>query len=307
MATGAHLAHWTGPEVIAECREAYNAYRAARTDSYRAYFAGKPHLKADDHAYKAATLEAALPDGWGGLAAQLPKSDRHRHHLSGNSSQVLAVGLLGVSAKIDPSLDWLWDALGPLPHAGSPFPEASFEYKLQPQILGEQPRQTSIDFCVRDPSVLLCLEAKWTEAGMGACGCGKVAASVGACSAKVRERSAYWRTSKDVFALPDRTDAKPCHLSFTYQAVRNVAACMALANADQHAVFGVIYDAENPYFAGCGLWPGWPVALHATLDAAEAPIQFASVSWQELLPLLPLDSPTAAWASEKHGLHQTEF
>ena len=300
----AHLAGWTGPKVIAECRKAYNVYRSAKTESYRAYFTANPHLKADDHPYKAANLEAALPDGWGGLAEQLRKSDRHRHHLSGNSSQILALGLLGVGTKIDPSLHWLWDALGPLPPAADPLPDASFEYKLEAEVLGEQPRQTSIDFCVRDPAVLLCVEAKWTEAGMGACGCGKAAAAIGDCADKVRKRPAYWRTAKNIFALPDRRDGNTCQLSFTYQAVRNVAASLALAKPDQDAVFGLIYDAENPYFAGCGNWPGWPAALHATLDAADAPVRFTSVSWQQLLPSLPLDSTAAAWASEKHGLHQ---
>jgi hypothetical protein len=93
-------------------------------------------------------------------------------------------------------------------------------------------------------------------------------------------------------------------LSFTYQAVRNVAAALALAEEGQEAVFGLIYDADNPYFAGAGTWPGWPVALHATLDRHDARVRFASVSWQELIQLAPLDAAAAAWASEKHGLHQ---
>ena len=50
----------------------------------------------------------ALPESeWAGLADLLPVSERHRHNLSGNSSQVVALGLLGVGAKRDPSLSWL--------------------------------------------------------------------------------------------------------------------------------------------------------------------------------------------------------
>jgi hypothetical protein len=304
MATSAHLANWSGPKVAAACRVAYKTYRAAKTDSYRSYFTGNPHLKADDQEYKAADLAAALPDQWAGLADQLPVTERHRHHLSGNSSQVLALGLLGVGAKLGPSLRWLWDALGPLPPPASPFPAAQFERKLDPDVLGEQPRQTSVDFFVDDPAALLCIEAKWTEAGIGACGCGEPAAAIADCSDKVRNRKAYWDTATDVFGLPDRTDAKPCPLGFTYQAVRNVAAALALAKPRQQAVFGLIYDADNPYFSGCGEWPGWPAALHATLDTTQAPVRFVSVSWQELLALLPLDDVARAWASEKHGLHQ---
>jgi hypothetical protein len=230
-------------------------------------------------------------------------SERHRHHLSGNSSQVLALGLLGVAAKRDPSLDWLWNGLGPLPPAAGRSPAWQFEYKLAPDVLGEQPRQTSVDFFVNDPSALLCIECKWAEAGIGACGCGDAAPKVADCSDKVLGRDAYWTTAYEVFHLPERQVGKPCPLSFTYQAVRNVAAALALAQDGQQPVFGLIYDADNPCFAGCGEWPGWPAALDATLNDVAAPVRFAAVSWQELLPLLPLDGATAAWASEKHGLH----
>ena len=85
--------------------------------------------------------------------------------------------------------------------------------------------------------------------------------------------------------------------------IHRVAAALALAKDGQQPVFGLIYDADNPYFSGCGQWPGWPAALDATLNDVAAPVRFASVSWQELLPLLPLDAAAVAWASEKHGLH----
>lgn len=59
---------------------------------------------------------------------------------------MLALGLLGAGAKLDPSLSWLGNALGPLPPPVSPFPAAQFERKLAREVLGEQPRQTSVDF-----------------------------------------------------------------------------------------------------------------------------------------------------------------
>jgi hypothetical protein len=308
MTLASHLANWSGPRVVEQCRAAHNAYRAAKTESYQAYFLANPHLKAADHAYKAADLRAALPVDWADdveLADLLPVSERHRHYLSGNSSQVLALGLLGEGAKRDPSLAWLWDALSPLPSALSSHPAWSFEHRLAPDVLGEQPRQTSVDFFVDDPAVLLCIECKWTEDGIGACGCGNAAATAGDCSARVLARDAYWKTAYEIFAFPERQLGKPCPLSFTYQAVRNVAAALALAKPEQEPAFGLIYDAENPFFAGCGEWPGWPAALSATLDDVGAPVRFAATSWQELLGVLPLDPAAAAWASEKHGLHQT--
>jgi hypothetical protein len=305
MATPPHLANWSGPAVAKQCREDYNRYRLAKTESYRAYFAANPHLRADDHEYKAKDLGAALPEEWSGLAHQLPVGERHLHHLSGNSSQVLALGLLGVGKQLDSSLAWLWDALAPLPPRSASTPaSASFEHKLAPGTLGEQPRQTSIDFFVDDPAALVCVECKWAEAGIGACGCDKASAVIADCSDRVLDRDIYWGTAYEVFHLPKRDSGKPCPLSFTYQAVRNAAAALTLADAGQQPVFALIYDADNPYFAGCGDWPGWPDALDATLNEVGAPLRFASVSWQELLPLLPLDEPAAAWASEKHGLHK---
>lgn len=305
MTEAAHLANWSGPEVAAQCRKAYNAYRANKTESYRAYFTANPHLKADNHGYKAKDLVAALPEEWAPLADQLPVSERHVHHLSGNSSQVLALGLLGVGRRFDPSLQWLWSAFGPLPPlASSTLPASEFEYKLGPEVLGEQPRQTSVDFYVEVPAALACIECKWTEAGIGECGCGDAAAAIADCSDKVLKRPAYWKTAYEVLHLPEREAGKPCPLSFTYQAVRNVAAAFALTRDGQQPVFGLIYDADNPYFAGSGTWPGWPTALHATLNYAGSPVHFTSTSWQELVQHVPLDGAARAWASDKHGLHQ---
>lgn len=308
MPRSSHLATWTGPEIFQECQVAYRAYASAKTESNRAYFTAHPELKDEHHPYKAGDLAAALPEEWAGLAEYLPVGERHQHHLSGNSSQVLALGLLGVGGRRDPSLNWLWEALDrqsllPAPSFTS-VPAWQFEFKLAPEVLGEQPRQTSIDFLVSDPGALLCIECKWVEAGIGECSCPAPGPLTGGCSDRVLGREAYWKTAYEVFHLPKREKGKPCPLSFTSQAVRNVAAALALAEDDRVPVFGLIYDAENPYFAGCGQWPGWPAALAATLDPDESRVRFGAVSWQELMSLLPLDPSTAAWASEKHGLHK---
>jgi hypothetical protein len=299
-----HLANWTGPKIAAECSSTYNAYRAAKTDSYRAYFAAHHELRDEHHEYKARDLATALPEDWAGLADYLPAAERQRHHLSGNSSQVLALGLLGVGVRLDPSLLWLWDALSPLPPARSPAPSCQFEARLAPDVLDEQPRQTSVDFLVRDPAALVCVEAKWTEPGIGSCSCEGDGPLTSRCSERVLARSAYWKVASEVFHLPEREEGSPCPLSSTYQAVRNVAAALALAAEGQAPVFALIYDADNPYFASCGSWPGWPAALDATLNDLGSPVRFASTSWQQLVSLMPLDGPAAEWASEKHGLHK---
>jgi hypothetical protein len=67
-------------------------------------------------------------------------------------------------------------------------------------------------------------------------------------------------------------------------------------------VFALIYDQENPYFGGVGAWPGWPAVLEHTLLGQDEQIRFRAVSWQELLPLLPIDDDLREWAKEKHRL-----
>ena len=90
-------------------------------------------------------LPAALPPGWAGPADAVPKSGWNRRHLSAKSSETLAVGLLGVAARRDPSLSWLWEALEPLPEREAEVPAIEFRHVVAPELLGERPRQTSID------------------------------------------------------------------------------------------------------------------------------------------------------------------
>lgn len=61
MAASAHLASWSGPKIAAECSAAYNAYRADKTDSYRAFFTAHRELRDEHHEYKARDLASARP------------------------------------------------------------------------------------------------------------------------------------------------------------------------------------------------------------------------------------------------------
>ena len=85
---------------------------------------------------------------------------------------------------------------------------SQFEHKLEPETLDEQPRQTSVDFFVSDPAPLICIECKWTEEGMGACGCPRGAAAISDCSKKVLEREAYWKAAREVLHLPERVEGR---------------------------------------------------------------------------------------------------
>jgi hypothetical protein len=135
-----HLSAWTGAAIDEECRSAYGAYRSAKVARYEEYFGREPDRRDEAHAYKARDLEAALPEGWHGLADLIRKEELHRQHRSANSSQVLALGLLGAAAQSDPALAWLWEALGPLPGPRTERPEWRFEAAVSPELLNEHPR-----------------------------------------------------------------------------------------------------------------------------------------------------------------------
>jgi hypothetical protein len=233
----------------------------------------------------------------------MPDRPWQRQHLSAKSSQLLAVGLLGVAASRDPSLAWLWDALAPLPPATEDVPSLEFAHVVDPKLLGERPRQTGFDVLIDDPAVLIGIETKWREHGVEACRCrgdGVGPLEGERCSRRVEQREAYWDAAADVLDLGPREPGAPCPISPVYETVRHAAALRALAGAERPVVLAQLYDANNPYFAGAGDWPGWPELLGQAVDAEG--FRFAAISWQELVPLLPLDDPTRAWAAEKHGL-----
>jgi hypothetical protein len=305
-ATGSALDRWTRSAIDAECQVAWRRYDRRLGARYARYFEDHPELAGEQRS-SARDLVAALPPGWEAPADAMPDRPWRRQHLSAKSSQMLGIGLLGVAAGRDPSLDWLWEALAPLPQPEHEAPRLEFEHVVDPALLAERPRQTSFDVLVDDPAVLIGIETKWREHGIGACLCrgdGVGPEAGDRCSRRVEQRDAYWEAAGDVFGLEPRQAGAPCPISPLYEAVRHAAALRALAGADRPAVLALVYDAANPYFVAAGDWPGWPALLDQAVDSSADPheFRFAAISWQELLPMLPLDEATRAWAAEKHGL-----
>jgi hypothetical protein len=191
---------------------------------------------------------------------------------------------------------------------------------LDPETLNEQPRVTNVDLLVDGGDVLLCLEAKLWEQGLGSCRCGREEPDIeasdeapevepssaqerAACSARILERPAYWSASREVMGLPERAEGRPCPIAASYQAVRNVAAAQALAGR-RSAVFALVFDERNPYFAVSGDWPGWPAALTDLIrDASD--VHFRSCSWQTLLGSGAVPRDVVDWAWDKHGFRSS--
>lgn len=293
---------WNGPDIPAHAGRAHARFTRARTEAYTKYFVAHPELADPTHPYKAKDFEAALPEASPPEFAQwLPPGERHPQYLSGNSSQTLALGLLGTAVRRDRMLSWWWDALGDgVPGPRSHPPAFGFESKAAKSLLGETGGATSVDFLVDDDAVVICCECKWVENGFE-CTC--PGAATGACRPGIYGCAAYWEAADEFFDLPKHTSGlEPCRLGFAYQAVRNAAAALKLAGDERTAVFALIYNAENPYFAGHGEWPGWATVLANTLDDAHPQLQFRAMTWQALVEKLPLTDAARRWASEKHGL-----
>jgi hypothetical protein len=209
--------------------------------------------------------------------------------------------VLGAATRLDFSLAWLLEAFAPLPATDSPLTPPRFEYELSPEALNERPHVTTIDFFAETSRLVICVEAKRGEDGMGRCSCSPGAPAVSACSERVLARPAYWEVATDLFGLPPRREGQPCPVSLGYQAIRSVAAARRLATGGRQAVFGLVYDQDNPYFGGCGAWPGWPAVIAASLRRGGA-VLFRAVSWPELIPRLPIDADFRRWLQDKHRL-----
>jgi hypothetical protein len=299
------LGGWTRSAIEAECDSAWRRYDRRLGARYAEYFDRHPDLRGRQRT-AARDLQAALPPGWEGPAEAVPTGGWNPRHLSAKSSETLAVALLGVAARLDPSLAWLWEALEPLPEREAEAPAIEFRHVVAPELLGERPRQTGIDVLVDDPSVLIGVATKWREPGIGACLCRGtgVGPLEGRCSPRVERRTAYWDAAAECLGLGAREPAGACPISPAYEAVRQAAALRALAGPHRPALLALLYDADNPYFTAAGDWPGWPDLLGTAADENADPevFRFEAISWQELMPLMPLDERTLAWAADKHGL-----
>lgn len=297
-----NLAAWTKPDIDAQCSAAHGRYDRELALHYTDYFAGHPELRGS-HRHCAVNMEAALPTNWSRLADRIPLRCRHRHHLSGKSSQILALGLLGPASEIDPSLGWLWTLVGSPASPVAPDTLVQFEYEVAPTLLNEAPHVTTIDYLVTAPDIVICTEAKWAERGLGPCSCARQEdgdPTIGECTERILRRQGYWDAAREIFGLPALEARTYCPISTSYQAIRNVAAARALAG-QRKCAFLLIYDDNNPYFRQCGEWPGWPALLRETLSKRDG-FLFRTVSWQELVTMLPLDEYVRAWARDKHRL-----
>jgi hypothetical protein len=227
----------------------------------------------------------------------LPEGRRHKWFRSMNSSQALALSVLGNLAAYDQLnclIDLNDDSEEPLLGEAHVSPD-NFVMEHEVTYLGE-PRCTSLDGFVSGTHQVA-IECKFTESEVGSCSRpGLDENETEFCDGIFtrqrgrRERCAlteigvlYWRYVPRLFKWEDSTDLRPCPLCMNYQLVRNVlAACVRpdgkVSPKDGHVI--LVYDERNPAFqkGGDGL-----IAFLETREALRVPSALRRCSWQRII------------------------
>ena len=254
-----------------------------------------------------ATTPARCRPGWDELVDEIPDDARHRQHLSGKSSQTLAVGLLGAAAPHGPLARV---AVG-RPRSAARRRQRHPSDRVRAPRVGRAARRTAAPDQHRRPRRrpgsgdrdrvevararhrLLSLSRRRRGPGAGSALLSprRAARAVLGCGGNDRARRprAAGRAARS--APPTRRSATAPR--------RGPLPGPSASRSSRSST-----TRENPYFAETDEWPGWPRLARRGGPAHADPedLRFAAISWQELVPLLPLDEPTRAWAADKHGL-----
>jgi hypothetical protein len=255
------------------------------------------------------------------IIAKIPRSKRHRHFGSMQSSQALAQSVFGAIETCGrlPLLSAIKAEDGRLAF-GTALNQTSLELEKDIDSLGEQlGRSTSVDVWFEGP-YRVAVECKLSEAAFGTCSRTRLEpgdkqhcdGSYTLQGERKMERCSltqvgvrYWNYSEAAFGWSADIDHRRCPMSNTYQLMRNVlAACVvtdgALDEGIGHAL--VIYDQRNPSMAEdgeCGRQ--W----REIFSALRNPGTLRPLSWQSLIAQWPNDDVLDWLRSElraKYGL-----
>ena len=207
-------ASWSEGLIESECAAPYADYVRTVEHHYHEYFHAHPEL-GTGHPLLACDLDATLPHGWSQRNAPSSRRSGIAGILIGEVKPDAGDRALGAATDLDPSLAWLTPVVGAIGAA----PRVRFEYVVEAELLGEHPRQTAIDVLAQTSEIVLAIEVKWTEQGLGTCRCGANARAVSACARVVRGRSAYWSAALTCLDA-GYTPGAPCQVGLGYQAVR---------------------------------------------------------------------------------------
>lgn len=269
------------------------------------------------------TNPARTPEGMEELFGLIPSGELHQWFCSMNSSQALALSILGnlsVENKLS-ILSELSDDDG-IPLIGKEVTDFQ-SYKMEHKIdYFHESRRTSLDgFIPGDYQIAI--ECKFTEQEVGTCSRPRLSRSDsnyaqdfcnGSYSVQKprKERCPltengvkYWEYIPYLFNWDANEDKDPCPMFQNYQLVRNIlAACVkpdgAISMKNGHAI--LIYDERNP---SCQNEGKILRAYNETKAALKEPRLLRKVSWQRILQYMRVEN-LLPWLTEqveqKYGL-----
>lgn len=231
------------------------------------------------------------------LLQVIPARQRHKWFRSMNSSQALALSVLG-NLRGRGLLGELADVVdddGTPAFGGAALTREQFTMESEVTYLGER-RRTSLDGFLDGP-YRVTIECKFTEADVGTCSRPRLKQDQEEyCSGAYQHQGlrtercalaeigvAYWNYVPRLFTWPKGEDHNPCPLAKNYQLVRNVLAIGvtpdgAVSLSGGHAL--LIYDGRNPAFQTGGKAFS---AFELTQAALRNPAMLRKCSWQRIL------------------------
>jgi hypothetical protein len=259
------------------------------------------------------------------LLTLIPGWERHKWFGSMNSSQALALSILGNLATHNSLhyLSELKDDEGMPLFGKARISSRSFEMEHKIDYLGE-PRHTSLDAYISG-DYRIAIECKFTEAEVGTCSRPRLAPTASnyasdLCNGSYSIQRArkqrcsltetgvlYWHYVPNLFEWKNDIDLNPCPLKKNYQLIRNILAVgvkpdRTVSINDGHVI--LIYDERNPAFqkAGDGL-----IAYRETRTALLEPTMLRKCSWQRIVHhIRDRDKNILHWLTEnlslKYGL-----
>ncbi len=250
------------------------------------------------------------------LFSLIPEGERHKWFGSMNSSQALALSILGNLAQTA-ALNLFStlkddDGLPLLPEMQ--FSSDNFEMEHKIDFLGE-PRPTSLDGYIRG-NLQIAFECKFTETEVGTCSRPRLVKTdptyeKNYCNGEYtvqktrREKCSlsengilYWRYIPSLFRWRNDIDISPCPLNTTYQLVRNVLAIGVKRDgtaSPENGLAILIYDERNPAFFQDGIGMK---AYMETKAALLEPTMLRKCSWQCITKLLR-DNSLLPWLTDE--------
>jgi hypothetical protein len=259
------------------------------------------------------------------IVGKIPRSKRHKHFGSMQSSQALAQSVFGTIDTLGrlPLLEMVKSEDG-RPAFGPSLKQSQLEFEKEMTTLGEGTRgATSVDIWFGG-TYRVAVECKLGEAEFGTCSRTRLKREdkkfetefCNGSYTKQRGRAqrctlteldiSYWKYAESAFGWPANRDHQHCPLKDTYQIARNVLAACATSD-DQfdgrngHAL--IIYDLRNPAMSNGGQCElQWRLAH----DAIQTPGTLRRLSWQSLIAQWPTDEILdwlRARLKDKYGLY----